>query len=93
MKKLNWKKIIKKEGTMCGYCPNVIFKKNEVGGIIHFIDEKPACVRCRVLKSNKLVKSNKEIEKKLQADADERVREFAMKQQIATGTGRLQTNK
>lgn len=91
-----FKKIIK-TGIPCGYCPNYIWKKNEVGGKIHFINKKPVCIRCRVLMlsklSDKIAENNKIIDKALQASADQKVREFALKKQIETGTGRLQINK
>lgn len=90
----------KKKGTNCGYCPVIIFTDNEAGKKIHFINKKPACARCRILKGSRFIKQIKkdkklfEIEQKRrnetkQKEADEKVKDFALKRQIETKTGRL----
>jgi len=98
MKKKAKKKTV--EGTQCGYCPVIIYTDNEAGGKIHFLDSKPACARCRIIRGSKFAKiikkdkkffirNKKKREKARQKIEDKKVNEFALKNQIATGTGRI----
>lgn len=81
----------------CGYCPSLIFKENETGNRLHFVDGSPACIKCRILKTSKVAKvilkdkpkyeaDLKEKETHAQSKADQEIRVIAHDSQIATKT-------
>lgn len=83
-------------GAKCDFCPEIIFKKNEVGGVIKTVDGKRVCARCRIMKfgskdiAKQIEKSKAEHEAEMkrredeeQEKANEQMREFALKTQLA----------
>lgn len=47
-------KMSKEKSVQCGYCPSLIFKRNEQFKRIHYLEKKPVCVKCRVLKNSEM---------------------------------------
>lgn len=81
----------------CNYCPTLITKEQEAGGRLHYIDGRPACAKCRILRKSKVadtIKADKgnyeaDLKKKeeiAQAQADAEIRGVAYDSQIATKT-------
>lgn len=86
-------------GVRCGFCPTIIFQRNEAKGRLFMCDGKPICAKCRILKfsrmknailgdKNKMLKDLEDRNKVLQEKENERVKELAAKTQKATKAGK-----
>lgn len=86
-------------GIQCGFCSLHIFKEHEAGGIIHYKEGKPICARDRILQGKmgativgdkpKREAHLKQVEERIQKEADHQALVVADKTQTQTRTKRL----
>ena len=84
------------KGTKCGYCPKLIFKELEAGGVIHKCEGLPICAKCRIMKGKfgEQIKLDAVVEqkhinsakKRREIEEAERIKEIAYQTQVATKT-------
>lgn len=75
------KKSKKIESAKCSFCPRIIVKENEIGGVYYLVNGRRCCMVCRAVNKSKFKKQIKASGSRMRADLKKQNEAFEKEEQ------------